>query len=64
MLFAFACVYLLGLLGDGWRLLVAARSGGSGGALAHSIPFSGAPQRRSALEVETVKRPRVQAPRR
>jgi hypothetical protein len=67
MVFAFACVYLLGLLGDGWRLLTAARSGGSGGSggtlTSAAIPSSGsAPQGRSALEVETVKRPRVQAP--
>lgn len=69
MIFAFASVYLVSLAGPAWRLL-AARVAPEGvtGAARLSAPLrpgsasgSAAP-RPSALEQETVKRPRVQAP--
>jgi hypothetical protein len=50
LIFAFALVYLLSLLGDGVRRLAMRRG--------YDVA---APQPRSALEIETVKRPRVRA---
>ncbi len=65
MVFAFASVYLLSMVGPAWRL-VASRV--ASGAVRPPAPFSPNPPslpaapRLSALEQETVKRPRVQAP--
>ncbi|HZC05688.1 MAG TPA: glycosyltransferase family 39 protein [Ktedonobacterales bacterium] len=57
MIFAFASVYLLSLAGASWRQLMSARF-----ARQPAPPATNRTSRRSALEQETLKRPRVKAP--